>query len=1708
MRIPLILFFTLAIPFYGQQAPARYIVELEGAPLGFSAPLSADAPARRAAAERLLRTQAQFAERLAALPGSRITASMTTVINAVAVEISPEAAEELSELPGVVRVYPVVNYRPLMDSAPAVHRAPEAWSAIGGQDRAGEGVKVAILDTCIEVSHPALQDPSMAMPPGYPVVNRPEDVAYTSNKVIVTRNYKRFYGVAGDLTPRPRHPHATQIASVIGGVAHMTPMGPFSGVAPKAWLGNYCIASPDPADDQFRGDVAVKAFDDAVADGMDVISLSLGSVDHQLRPEDDIMAKMYERAVALGVIVVQSAGNDGPEPNTVGDNAALPAAIVVGATWNSRVMGSMASVGGKEYTTIPSAETANLQPITAALVDVRTIDGSGFGCGALPPGSLTGKIAFMTLGGNCTTSVKTSNAQAAGAVAAIIGGGEQNRGLFRMGRRVIPSVAVTEEDAKAIRDQLGANPNLEATLRFQISPRPFNAHRLTDFSSRGPTGKHLLKPDLVAVGAELYMAELEGAYGLAQGTSFSGPIVAGAAALLKSARPGLNAIQYRSLLVNSAAPPQTGQSTPARLTEYGAGILNIEAALKSTVAVDPVSLSIGVERAAFDKTFQLLVMNLSASTARFELRVVPHQPGPAPTLSDAALEIPPRGAKPVTVSFRATGLPAGEYQGFIEVRSSDGSLARVPYWGAVPAPEPQVVTILSAATSGTAGRRVDRAIVFRLTDNNGVIFTQAQPTVSMVKGGGSVFRVYSRDAIFPGQFAADVILGDQPGDNVFRIQAGSASREVTIRGVAPTAESQRGADGPSAPAPRAPRSPLAFEPNRGQAAREAALVGTASAGRVVLMQNRMRLLPRAGAAPEAAFEIALVGASLSATWAPEQLLPGKSHYFRGAERKHWILDVPQYGRARLRSVYPGIDLVLYGRDGKLEFDFEVAPGADASRIALRYSGFGAPEIDPDRGDLVFRSPVGEIRQHRPVIYQRVAGKTKLVDGAYVTRDDGTVGFQLGPYDPTLELVIDPVISYGTYFGGQRGDSVNAIAVDAQGNVYVAGTTQTAGASGSVLPDDVFVAKLNPTGTAALYTTYIGGSSDDRAAAIAIDSQGNVYVAGTTFSRDFPTTPGAYSRRFGDFSTDVRGDAFVVKVTPDGSGIAYATYLGGDEGDAGLGIAVDGKGQVHITGSTYSDNWPTTQDAYRRTNCPGFGYDGFYARLNPEGTALVYSTYLCGSAHDLPRAVTADRDGNAYIAGQTDSADFPTSAGAYQRQLRGADDAFIAKFGATGSLMWATLLGGSASDSANAVAVDSSGNVYLAGSTNSVNLPVTAGVFQSNQANQGQGSDAFVAGLSTAGDRVRFLTYLGGKGDDAATGIAVDAAGKIYVAGLTHSTDFPTTSGPRLTGYRGAGDAFVARLSAQAASLEFSLYLGGNERDFATSVATDVQGNLYAGGQTFSPNFSTTPEAFRSAYDSGLSGVSDGFVVKVSPGASPQAPCVAVNGVLNNGSMLPGPVSPGEIFTVFGDGLGPRSAVTYQLTPDGRMSGTLGTTRIYFDDTPAPIIFTSQYQVAGIVPYAVAGKSSTVMRIEHEGRSTAPLRVRVAAASPAILTLNASGKGPGAVLNQDYQLNSAQNPAPRGSAIMIFATGEGQTNPPGVDGKFAEQTLPTPQLPVKVLFGSAEGRVLYAGAAPGLVAGVLQVNVVVPENIPAGSAVPLTLIVGDRRSPPGPTVAIK
>jgi hypothetical protein len=517
----------------------------------------------------------------------------------------------------------------------------------------------------------------------------------------------------------------------------------------------------------------------------------------------------------------------------------------------------------------------------------------------------------------------------------------------------------------------------------------------------------------------------------------------------------------------------------------------------------------------------------------------------------------------------------------------------------------------------------------------------------------------------------------------------------------------------------------------------------------------------------------------------------------------------------------------------------------------------------------------KLHMKKPFLYQEHDGVRRPISGGYVLTASHQVGFQVGKYDPRLPLVIDPTLFFSTYLGGSGEDQGFGIAVDASGNAYVTGQTASANfptTGGVAQPSfqgmtDAFIAKLNSTGSALVYSTYLGGSGDDVARGIAVDSSGNAYATGSTTSSDFPTTAGAFKTVLG-VALD---NAFVTKVNATGS-LVYSTYLGGANTDKAFAIAVDAGGHAYVTGKASSPDFPTTPGVFEPIML-GSGGSAFVTKLNPTGSGLVYSTFLSAVAHiSVGFGIGVDPSGNAYVTGISASAGYPTTAGAFQTTFGGGgNDAFVTKLNPTGSsLVYSTFLGGNASDNVHGLAVDASGTAYVTGATNSPNFPTTSGAFQ--LAING-GGDAFVTKLNAAGSALVYSTYLGGSEGDDGVSIAVDTSGNAFVTGTTVSLNFPTTAGA-LQAFGGAVDAFVAVLDSAGSGLTYSTFLGGSGSEEGRGIAIDTFANAYVTGRTDSANFPITTGSFQTTF---AGGPADAYVSKIIDVILPPAQAGKVTG---------------------------------------------------------------------------------------------------------------------------------------------------------------------------------------------------------------------------------------
>lgn len=844
--------------------------------------------------------------------------------------------------------------------------------------------------------------------------------------------------------------------------------------------------------------------------------------------------------------------------------------------------------------------------------------------------------------------------------------------------------------------------------------------------------------------------------------------------------------------------------------------------------------------------------------------------------------------------------------------------------------------------------------------------------------------------------------------------------------------------------------PIAFEPNRGQAGSGAEFIAHAGGYTVTLKGGSAQFITR-GSRVSASVQ----GGRPSRPEA-EQPLPGLSNYLVG-RRSQWRHDIPMFGRVRYPNIYRGIDLVYYGTGGALEYDWVIAPGADPRQIRLDFQGARGIRIDAD-GDLVIETPSGNLRQRRPAIYQEVGGVRHPVAGRYLLRGS-TVGFQLGGYDRSRALVIDPALTWAGFTGTASTtafDDAQSVAVDPAGNIYVAGITVT-----NAGDDDTFIVKLDPNGALVKRVT-MGGEGDDDGYSITVDSTGAVYVVGQSGSVQWQIS----------FQYSGQGyDAFYAKVDPTFTNFVYAGFFGGEGGDLAFSCALDASNNLYFAGATSSARFPVTRGA--QVALAG-GIDGFVAKLDATG-AQLFTTYLGGAGDDYAYSLATDGAGNVYVTGQTASANIAVTAGAFQQNTGGGLDAFVAKYSSAGSLAWLTYLGGSGDDEANGIAVDGSGSPVVTGGTTSTNFP-TAAAYQ--PASAGGARDIFVTRLSSDGSKLAWSTYLGGSGDELGNAVALDNAGNVYIGGTTNSTNFPSNFGWQGTN-RGGADGTVTELSADGSALLFSSYIGGTSADYVNSLAVNCTAGLIVAGSTQSANF---PGTLGSAPNLNYAaGAAIGYVAKVAAGTSSST--IATGGIVNAATSSPSPVAPGSLVSIYGTTLA-GSIGSAASTP---LPTNLNGVTVTVNGATVPLVYVSPGQINFQLPYETATGTASAT-VNGGCGASAPVTFPVASAAPYLL-LGAGGDA--VVLHLDNTLNSASNPAPKGSIVTVYLIGIGPLDKPIATGAATPRDYFNASLPNKALIGGFDTSVKFLGMTPDFV-GLAQANLEIPNLSPGKYPVIVTV----------------
>ena len=871
--------------------------------------------------------------------------------------------------------------------------------------------------------------------------------------------------------------------------------------------------------------------------------------------------------------------------------------------------------------------------------------------------------------------------------------------------------------------------------------------------------------------------------------------------------------------------------------------------------------------------------------------------------------------------------------------------------------------------------------------------------------------------------------------------------------------------------------PLSFESNQGQVDSAVKFISRGSGYSLFLTPTEAVLALRKGGAtggasggagqrqasgPTAVLRTRLAGANAAPRITGQQMLSGKSNYFIGNDPAQWRTNVAQYAKVQYDGVYPGVDLVYYGNQRQLEYDFVVAPGANPRAIKFGIEGARRASISA-MGDLVLDTGSGQVMQHAPVAYQIVNGTRKPVASRYEleathqTSLTHTVGFRLAAYDTRRPLVIDPVLAYSAYLGGSGSDSGNGIAVDGSGNAYIVGTTastnfpgtsagsfQQTNAGGS---NDAFVSKLNSTGTAIVYTTYLGGNGNDQGKAIAVDTAGNAYLTGQTDSTNFPTQTPIQASLSGI------ADAFVTKLNSTGSALNYSTYLGPGDPDTGNGIAVDNSGSAYVVGSDSAGSFSNLVPGSYRAGT----FAVFVVKFAVNGQSLVYASSFGGSSTDDGQGIAVDGNGEACITGHTFSSSFPTTVGAVQTANAGNDDAFVVKLSADGTApVYSTYLGGSGHENnrhSGGIAVDASGNAYVTGTTDSANYPKVNPIQTTVDTTFG---DVFVTKINAAGSALMYSTPLGGSVSDEGHAIAVDASGDAYITGSAQP-GFPTVNASQ-SNFGGFNDAFAAELNPAGTALVYSTFLGGSNTDTGNGIAVDSNGDAYVTGTTSSTDFPTTPGALQTA----PGGSNDAFITKFHqvPAAltlsvpSPITEGQTVNGTVSRNTDTSGPLTvnlssdtpsrltvPAQVVIPAG-----QASTTFAVTAvdntaiDGNANVVItataggladGTANVTVQDNDGPTLFVSITTNPATNPATfseAAGPNAATGTVTRNTGTTGDLVVNLSSSDTNELTVPATVTIPNGQDHVDFTIAAVDNNVATGDQqVTITATAPGYNN---------------------------------------------------------------------------------
>jgi uncharacterized protein (TIGR03437 family) len=971
--------------------------------------------------------------------------------------------------------------------------------------------------------------------------------------------------------------------------------------------------------------------------------------------------------------------------------------------------------------------------------------------------------------------------------------------------------------------------------------------------------------------------------------------------------------------------------------------------------------------------------------------------------------------------------------------------------------------------------------------------------------------------------------------------------------------------------------PLLFETNAGQTDPSVRFLSRGSHSTLFFTGEGAVFAPENGAS---ALRLSLVGKSVEPVGLAQ--LSAKVNDLRGSDSARWQTGIPVFEKVQYGQVYPGIDLIYYGKKGHLEYDFVLAPGANARQIQMRFAG-ATPRLT-NEGSLKLNTPAGEVQFEKPVIYQIKSGLRTDVSGGFVMKARGNVGFWLGEYDHSESLIIDPVLTYASYLGGAQANSVNGVSPNSKGELYVTGTTMaanfptSAGVLQATLPKcktgdcdkavgtDAFVSKFSADGATLIYSTYLGGNNDDVGRAITVDANDNAWVTGYTFSNDFPTTSDALQKLCGpsgvfSFAANTftslaaacenhpagesnvysqnAPDVFIAKLNPAGTQLLYSTFLGGSGNDNPVGIALDAQGNIYVAGNTYSVSssiypaaaqvpFPVSGNALQTATTINYGFVSFLTKLSPDGHTLLYSTIvpswsgqcttgLCGNT---ATSLAVGPNGLATIGGFSFSPQLPATKNALQVSCPVNANGVCAQTGflatidttktAVASLNYLTYLDGNlpvqSISIVSGVAMDAQANIYATGRTTAQNFPTTPGTLSPTCTTRGAGNcyDGFVSKIAPAGT-LAWSTYYGSKVSCCIVGgvaIAVDAAQNVYVAGQNGGAyDLPITD-PFQSLQHGGEDIFIAALSADGARLLFGSYFGGTANETVTSIALDAARNIYLGGYTGSVDLPVTPGAFQMSNPSGFQ---QGFAAKIAAVPIATTPGLLPGGIISAGAFGGfATAAPGSWIEIYGTNLAPVTREWGSADFNGANAPvSLGGVSVNVGGQAAFVDFISPGQVNALIP-SNAPVGSTMITVTNAAGTTAPYPFTLNSLQPGLLappSLIVGGlQYAGALFpnSQTFALPAgalpgvASRPAKPGDTLIFYGVGFGAVTPTINAGTVVSQSNAL-VAPFKISFGTTPAAVTYQGLAPGFT-GLYQFNVVVP-SVPDNPATALTFSVG-------------